>query len=170
MSEITIRLATPADAAALAEIAERTFRDTFAAHNDPADLESYVRKAYGEAQQRRELESGNIALLLERDGELIAYTQMLPRPASPHGDFEIARFYVDKNHHGRGIAQTLMQAAYDTARALGGTTIWLGVWEHNPRAIAFYAKCGFVDVGSQPFLVGSDLQTDRVMSRVIPPA
>jgi hypothetical protein len=41
------------------------------------------------------------------------------------------------------------------------------VWERNARAIAFYVKCGFRDVGSQPFLVGSDLQTDRVMARVI---
>jgi ribosomal protein S18 acetylase RimI-like enzyme len=169
MSEITIRHATIADAAALAEIAERTFRDTFAAHNDPADLEAYVTKAYGEPQQRRELESGTIALLLEHNGKLIAYAQMMRRHSSPHGDVEIARFYVDKDHHGLGIAQTLMQAAYDTARALGGTKIWLGVWEHNARAIAFYAKCGFIDVGSQPFLVGTDLQTDRVMSRVIPP-
>ena len=166
-----IRRATVADAAALAEIAERTFRDTFAEHNTPEDLEAYVASAYGEELQRRELENPNtIALFGEtEEGELIAYTQMR-RVQSPHGEIEIARFYVDKNHHGRGIAQQLMQAAYDTARALGATSIWLGVWEHNLRAIAFYAKCGYRDVGSQPFLVGSDLQTDRVMARVIPSA
>lgn len=163
-----IRQAMVADAAALAEIAERTFRDTFAEHNTPEDLEAYVASAYGEAQQRRELESGHIVLLGEtEDGRLIAYTQMR-RVQSQHGEVEIARFYVDKNHHGRGIAQQLMQAAYDTARALGATNIWLGVWERNLRAIAFYAKCGYRDVGSQPFLVGTDLQTDRVMARVIP--
>jgi ribosomal protein S18 acetylase RimI-like enzyme len=163
-----IRRATPADAAALAEIAERTFRDTFARDNRPEDLETYVASAYSEEKQRRELESGHVVLLGETDdGELIAYTQMR-RVRSPHGDVEIARFYVDKNHHGRGIAQQLMQAAQDAAREMGGTTIWLGVWERNLRAIAFYAKCGFVDVGSQPFLVGGDLQTDRVMARVIP--
>ncbi|HEU4889360.1 MAG TPA: GNAT family N-acetyltransferase [Thermoanaerobaculia bacterium] len=165
---MNIRRATTADAAALAEIAERTFRDTFAAQNSPEDLEAYVATAYGEEKQRREIESGTVTLLGESDdGELIAYTQMR-RVRSPHGEVEIARFYVDRKHHGQGLAQQLMQAAYDTARELGATTIWLGVWERNLRAIAFYAKCGFVDVGSQPFLVGSDLQTDRVMSRVIP--
>jgi diamine N-acetyltransferase len=162
-----IRRATIADAAALAEIAERTFRDTFAAHNTPEDLESYIASAYSEELQRRELESGHIVLLGENeDGERIAYAQMR-RVQSPHGEVEIARFYVDKNHHGRGIAQQLMEAAYETARELGAKTLWLGVWERNARAIAFYAKCGFVDVGSQPFLVGTDLQTDRVMARVI---
>jgi ribosomal protein S18 acetylase RimI-like enzyme len=165
-----IRRASVSDAAALAEIAERTFRDTFAPHNTPADLETYVASAYSEEKQRRELESGNIVLLGETDdGQLIAYTQMRP-VQSPYGEIEILRFYVDKNHHGRGIAQQLMQAAYDTARALGATNIWLGVWERNLRAIAFYVKCGYRDVGSQPFLVGSDLQTDRVMARVIPPS
>jgi ribosomal protein S18 acetylase RimI-like enzyme len=167
---MNIRRATVSDAAALAEIAERTFRDTFAAHNTPEDLEAYVASAYSEEKQRRELESGNIVLLGKTDdGQLIAYTQMR-RVQSPYGEIEILRFYVDKNHHGLGIAQELMQAAYDTARALGATNIWLGVWERNLRAIAFYVKCGYRDVGSQPFLVGSDLQTDRVMTRVIPPS
>jgi ribosomal protein S18 acetylase RimI-like enzyme len=162
-----IRQATVEDAAALAEIAERTFRDTFTEHNTPEDLEAYVAGAYSEEKQRRELESGHIVLFGEsEDGQAIAYVQMR-RVQSPHGDIEIARFYVDKNHHGGGIAQQLMQAAYETARELGAKTVWLGVWERNARAIAFYGKCGFVDVGSQPFLVGSDLQTDRVMARVI---
>jgi RimJ/RimL family protein N-acetyltransferase len=39
----------------------------------------------------------------------------------------------------------------------------VGVWERNERAKAFYLKCGFVDVGSHIFGVGSDPQTDRVM-------
>jgi diamine N-acetyltransferase len=164
-----IRRATTADAAALAEIAERTFRDTFARDNRPEDLEAYVVTAYSEEKQRREIENPDGVTLLgeTEEGELIAYTQMR-LVQSPHGEIEIARFYVDKNHHGQGIAQQLMQAAYDTARALGATTIWLGVWERNLRAIAFYAKSGYRDVGSQPFLVGSDLQTDRVMARDIP--
>ncbi len=164
---LRIRTGTASDAAAIAEFAERTFRDTFAADNNPEDLEAYIAKAYGEAQQRREIESGTVTLLVEDDGELIAFAQLIRRVSSPHGDVEIARFYVDKAHHGRGIAQTLMQEAVETARELGGTRLWLGVWERNWRAIAFYVKCGFQDVGSQPFLVGSDLQTDRVMARVI---
>jgi len=72
---------------------------------------------------------------------------------------------VDHAWHGRGIAQRLMQATIDEAAAAGATTVWLGVWEHNARAIAFYGKHGFVDVGSHEFLVGSDPQTDRVMVR-----
>jgi GNAT superfamily N-acetyltransferase len=164
---ITIRLATPEDAAILAAFGERTFRDAFGAANRPEDLEAFLPEAYGEAQQRREIErTDGVTLLVEHDGELSAFAQIRRAPCQ-WGDVELARFYVDQAHHGRGIAQTLMAAVLDAARAFGGATLWLGVWERNPRAIAFYAKCEFRDVGSHPFLVGSDLQTDRIMVRFI---
>ena len=57
-----------------------------------------------------------------------------------------------------------MDAAVEAAAARGARTLWLGVWERNARAIAFYAKCGFADVGAQPFTLGADVQTDRVMA------
>jgi ribosomal protein S18 acetylase RimI-like enzyme len=41
------------------------------------------------------------------------------------------------------------------------------VWERNRRAQAFYKKSGFVDVGTQTFLVGTDEQTDRVMELIL---
>jgi ribosomal protein S18 acetylase RimI-like enzyme len=82
---------------------------------------------------------------------------------------EIRRFYVDRPFHGRGIAQALMRAVEETARTLGGRTLWLGVWERNPRAIAFYSKCGFVDVGQHDFILGTEEQTDRVMARALSP-
>jgi diamine N-acetyltransferase len=162
----TIRRGTPADAAALAELGARTFRDAFAAGNTPENLERYLTQTYGEAQQRHELEDpSQVALLVEDDGALVAFAQLRLEGER----LEIARFYVDRAHHGRGIAHELMRSVLDTARELGISTVWLGVWEHNPRAIRFYEKCGFVDTGSHPFLVGTDLQTDRIMERTVTP-
>jgi GNAT superfamily N-acetyltransferase len=161
-----IRAATPADAATLAAVSLKTFVDTFAPHNTAADMESYTSVAFGETKQRREIETeGVVTLLGEENGETIAYAQIKRTPAAPHGDVELARFYVDQPHHGRGIAPMLMDVVEDHARALGGTRIWLGVWEKNFRAIAFYRKRGFVQCGAQPFLLGTDLQTDWVMNR-----
>ena len=159
-----VRRATTADAAALAELGARTFVDTFAAQNRPEDIEAYIAKSYGVAQQLREIDD---TLVVEENGALIAFAQ-LHRSASPFGDVELGRFYVERTRHGRGIAQALMEAVLAAARTLGGRKLWLGVWEHNSRAIRFYAKCGFTDEGSQPFTVGSDVQTDRVMTFVIP--
>lgn len=163
-----IRIATPADAATLAAISLRTFVDTFAPHNSASDMDSYTSVAFTEEKQRREIDTeGVVTLLGEEDGDAIAYAQVRRTPGSPHGDVELARFYVDQPHHGRGIAQMLMDAVEQHANALGGTRLWLGVWEHNRRAIAFYRKRGFVQCGAQPFLLGTDLQTDWVMNRTL---
>jgi len=76
----------------------------------------------------------------------------------------LRRFYVDRPAQGHGVAHALMDEVRAAARGLGGSHLWLSVWERNPRAIAFYAKEGFVDVGSTDFYVGPDRQTDRVMA------
>jgi diamine N-acetyltransferase len=165
---VIIRIATPADAATLAAISLKTFVDTFAPHNTAADMDAYTSVAFGEEKQRRELETAGVVTLLgEEDGETIASAQLRHTPGAPHGDVEIARFYVDGPHHGRGIAQVLMDAVEQNARALGAGKLWLGVWEQNLRAIAFYRKRGFSQCGAQPFLLGTDLQTDWVMNRTL---
>ncbi len=156
-----IRPATASDAVRLAEFAARTFADTFAAANRPEDIAEYLAKTYGEAQQGREIADPRVITLLgEHDGGLVAFAQV---KIEEENRIEIARFYVDRERHGRGVAQELMQAVIDEAGRIRAKKLWLGVWERNDRAIAFYAKCGFRGEGSQPFLLGSDLQTDRVM-------
>jgi ribosomal protein S18 acetylase RimI-like enzyme len=70
-------------------------------------------------------------------------------------------------HHGRGVARQLMAAVFAAARGRSAQTLWLGVWEKNLRALAFYRKFGFVDVGSHQFVLGTDVQTDRLMVRDI---
>ena len=163
-----VRLASPADAATLADLSLKTFVDAFGADNRAEDMEAYTSAAFGEPQQRRELETTSIVtLLVEHEAEAIAYAQLRHTPGALYGDVELARLYVDRPHHGRGLAQSLMDAVYAHARALGGTRLWLGVWERNLRAIAFYRKSGFAQCAIQPFLLGSDLQTDWVMNRVL---
>lgn len=163
-----IRRGVPADAAALARFAARTFQETFGPANDPAHMAEHLATAYGLAQQGRELSDPDcITILADEAGEIAGYAQVRrhPAPACVTGPspVELARFYLDRRWHGRGLAQRLMAAVADAAGELGGLTVWLGVWERNPRAIAFYAKSGFVDTGSTKFCVGPDAQTDRVL-------
>jgi len=56
-----------------------------------------------------------------------------------------------------------MDSVRDEARHRGALTLWLGVWERNDRAQAFYRKCGFTHAGDHIFLFGTDPQTDLVM-------
>ena len=167
-----IRRATPADAAALAELAARTFRETFGADNRPEDLAMHLATAYGPEQQGRELEDAAIATLVaEQEGALVAFAQLrrghTPDCVTGPSPIELWRFYVAAAWHGRGLAQRLMARVFDAARDGGAATLWLGVWERNPRAIAYYRKEGFTDVGSHTFVVGTDAQVDRILTRPV---
>ncbi len=166
---MTIRRAAAADAPGLAALARQTFFDAFASTNDAADMAIHLERAYGVPQQTTELTSpGIITLLVEEGGQAVAYAQLrtghVPDCVRGERPIELWRFYVTREWHGRGIAQALMDRATAEARAAGAGTVWLGVWERNPRALAFYGKCGFVDVGEHVFLFGTDPQTDRVMA------
>ncbi len=165
-----IRVANESDAEALATLAGRTFQDTFGTENRPEDMDAYVAATFGTHLQQTELrDPGCTVLLAEQDRDLVGYSQLISStrvpPGIPAHAIEIQRFYVDRRYHGTGVARTLMQGTLDRARAGGASVVWLGVWERNARAIAFYRKYGFTDVGSQPFRLGEDVQTDRIMRR-----
>lgn len=161
----------PADAATLSAFGRRVYTETFGAANDPEDLRLYLEGAYTEAHQLAEIgDPAMDTLLLEHDGVLAAFAQL--RPGTETGvdgpdPIELWRFYVDPAWHGRGAAAALMDAAVDAARARGARTLWLGVWEHNPRAQAFYRKQGFVVVGEHTFMLGRDPQRDLIMARAV---
>ena len=170
---IMIRAGAATDATALAELAARTFCETFAADNRAEDLALHIAHAYGTSQQRSELVDPNIAtLLVEVDGQMAGYAQLrfglAPTCVTGEAPVELWRFYIAQVWHGRGVAHALMRRVESEAYRRGGRTMWLGVWERNERAKAFYHKNGFTDVGSHVFTVGTDAQTDRILVRSLP--
>jgi ribosomal protein S18 acetylase RimI-like enzyme len=171
---MVIRKAALDDTARLAEFAERTFRDAFAGDNDPADMDAYCREAFSADAQRAVLNGADVSTLLALDpgSDIIGYAQLRTQEADGvtlPAPLELWRFYVDRVHHGRGVAQALMAAVMEEARLRGAQTVWLGVWERNLRAQAFYRKFGFSVIGSHQFLLGTDLQTDLLMARAVRP-
>lgn len=164
-----IQKATADDAAPLAKLAERSFRDAFGAMNDPADVDAYCARAFTPAAQARELADPAMTTLLARDREvIIAYAQL--QEAAPHPGVSelpavlLKRIYVDQGWLGRGVGNALMNAVAADALDRGARTLWLTVWERNPRAIRFYTRLGMSVVGEDDFLLGSDLQRDLVMA------
>jgi diamine N-acetyltransferase len=165
----TIRHAVPEDAAALAELGARTFRDAFEADNTPEDMALYLASSYGPDLQSAELRNaGIVTLLAEHETRLAGYSQLREGPAPDcvggQRPIELWRFYVERAWQGRGVAQMLMAATIDAAAARGADSVWLCVWERNHRAQAFYRKFGFEDRGEKAFILGTDRQTDRVMT------
>jgi ribosomal protein S18 acetylase RimI-like enzyme len=168
ISAVTYRRAVPADAPALAAFATCTFTDTYASHNTDEDMRAYLAGAYGVDHQTRELTDPEmITVLAESSNGIVGFAQLrrkaVPACITQSRPVEVYRFYVDQPAHGTGVAGRLMAEAIGAARDLGGEHLWLGVWERNDRAIAFYRKQGFEDVGTQTFQLGADRQTDRVL-------
>lgn len=172
--DFSLRPATPADAAALAEFGERAFRDAFGAHNRPEDMDVYAALVYGVPQQSAELSDPRVTCIVAETGAtLVGYAILRQVPdevpecvTGPH-PVELARLYVDQGWLGRGVGEALMRAVHDAARARGGRTLWLGVWEHNPRARAFYARWGFREAGEHPFMLGADRQRDLLLEKAL---
>jgi diamine N-acetyltransferase len=171
-AQLSIRRAGETDASRVAEFARRTFVETFGRDNTEDDMAVHVARSFGTAIQLGEIrDPGTVTLLAELETTIAGFAQVRRGPFPPcvkgPSPVQLHRFYVDRPFHGRGVAQSLMRAVDDVGRELGGRTLWLGVWERNPRAIAFYTKCGFVDVGTHLCIVGSDAQTDRVMAHAL---
>jgi diamine N-acetyltransferase len=164
-----IKDATDADAAKLAEFGARTFYESFAADNTVDDMRKHLDSAFSPARQLAEIRNPDIETLIVVGPEecWAGFAQLRAGKRSAgvpeQGSMELWRFYVDKAWHGQGIAAGLMEAAKQRARQRGANTLWLGVWERNARAQAFYRKHGFSKVGSQVFVVGTDPQTDDVL-------
>jgi ribosomal protein S18 acetylase RimI-like enzyme len=171
-----IRAARESDGPALARIAEATFRATFGPSNTKEDMDLHCARYFTPAAQAAELADPAMDnLVVERTegdgGDFLGYAQLRsgPAPACVTGaaPIELQRFYVVPELHGGGLARELVAAVLGAASERGADTLWLGVWEKNPRAMRFYAKCGFREVGDQTFLLGTDPQRDLVMSRPV---
>ena len=172
MNDYEIRAATIADVDALTAFGARTFFESFGADNTPEDMAKHLESAWRTDLQRAEILDPSFDTLIAVSNGALAGFAMLRDKEEPPGvaatrPVELWRFYVDKAWQGRGLARALMYAVDERARARGGRELWLGVWERNARAVAFYRKCGFEVVGRKIFVVGSDPQTDHVMMRML---
>jgi len=158
------------DLGALYALSAATFTDTFASTNTPANMDAYISAAYSPDKLRAELLNPDSDFyFLYAGGALAGYIKLNDCPAQTDvhdpDALEIERLYMHRNFQGLGLGSALMQKALDVARARGKKYVWLGVWEGNNKARAFYHKHGFYPFGSHPFVMGDDRQTDLLMRK-----
>ena len=157
------------DAGVLAALGAKLFEEAFGPMNEPENVRLFLAKTYAPDLQLAELRDANrAAWVAEADGEAVGYAIARLGSQSPsvsaRQPAELQRIYSARAWHGRGVGAALMDACVAQARAWGCDVLWLGVWEENPRGIAFYEKAGFRRVGEHRFLVGTDSQRDHVMA------
>ena len=169
---IEIRQAKPDDAQPLTDLAYTTFWDAFAHHpkNAPDDLNHYMRQAFNLEQIAAELaDKQSVFLIADIENRPAGYAKLIIESTeegiTAERPVELSRLYSHQEYLGQGVGQNLMDACFEFATANGHDVMWLGVWEYNPRAQAFYTKNGFREVGKHTFLLGSDPQTDLLMQK-----
>lgn len=172
MISVNIRRAEAGDEATLATVAERMFRDAYEADNEPLFLDAYVREHFQPSVLAAELADPAVTFfLMEDEGKIIGYSlihggQSHPAVASER-PVQLTRIYVDREHIGSGIGSRLIERSLEEAAARVHDVVWLGVWERNQRAIAFYERWGFRQVGEMQFDFGGDVQRDLVLARPV---
>jgi GNAT superfamily N-acetyltransferase len=169
-SNVRIRIAGVEDARLVAEMSRRTFYESFAPFNTEENMRMYLEEQFPIERQMAEVGApGRIFILAYVDDEPAGYASLraaeAPQGLEGQRAIEIVQLYAEQRMIGKGVGPALMQACLDIAREQGNDWIWLGVWEHNHRAKAFYSKWGFERFGQHIFIVGLDAQTDWWMRK-----
>ena len=168
--DISLKPCGLADLDELRALSIRTYYEIFAALNTPEDMEEYLNRAFDREKLRRELEDKNSMFFFLRSGDkLTGYLKVNEAPSQTDvndaDSLEIERIYVSSEFQGEGLGRYLMEQAIAIAVERKKKYVWLGVWEKNKKAIRFYKKNGFYEIGTHTFVMGDDVQTDYIMRK-----
>jgi ribosomal protein S18 acetylase RimI-like enzyme len=172
METININKCSLEDLYILQEISYETFNETFKDQNSPENMKAYLEKAFNLKQLEEEL--FNISsqfFFVYFNNEVAGYLKINTNDAQSEemGDesLEIERIYIKDKFQKLGIGKCLQNKAMEIAMEHNKKKIWLGVWEKNENAIAFYKKLGFVQTGAHSFYMGDEEQIDFIMTKTL---
>lgn len=171
--EPTIRHAIPEDATLLASFAAQSFTDTYRGLDDPQDIADYVAEHFQPEVLAGVIADPACAVLLAWIGEQLAGYAIVraePAPDCVRGPapLRLWRLYLGTAFIGRGLGARLMRAVHAEARRRAAQTLWLGVYDRNVRAVEFYRRFGFAQVGSRDFLFGGRIYADPIYAAAVP--
>jgi tRNA (guanine37-N1)-methyltransferase len=167
-----VRTARVEDAGIVSAVAAETFEMACPPGTAPEAIAAFIAEHLSDARFAGYLaDPERTVILADVDGEIAGYTMLIGgEPSDPlvaaavvgRPTVELSKCYVRENFHGHGVASALMTASIDAAAGSGAASVWLGVNQQNARAIRFYEKSGFRQVGVKHFFVGEELHDDFV--------
>lgn len=157
---------------ALRDLAMQTYRETFGASIKEADIVDYFATDLSLATLSQELANPESQhYFLNLDNQPVGFIKVNQGLAQTEQElpnaFEIQRIYVKKAYQGQGLGKILFEFALDLAEKSECDWVWLGGWEHNYKAQAFYAKYGFEKFGQHEFVTGETVDIDWLLRRRI---
>ncbi|SEM85611.1 Ribosomal protein S18 acetylase RimI [Terribacillus saccharophilus] len=172
MSSISIKKCSIKDLQILQKVSVETFTDTFKDQNTPENMKAYLDKAYASKKLENELlNTSSQFFFIYLNEELAGYLKVNTDDAQTEemndDSLEIERIYVRSKFQKQGLGKYLMNKAIELATESRKNVIWLGVWEKNQNAIAFYSKNGFVKTGAHSFYMGDEEQVDYILTKTL---
>jgi len=168
MKDIKIQRVSLNEIIELQRIARQTFSETYAVANTEENMKNYLKEGFALEKLTVELSNQNSEFYFAlHQSEIIGYLKLnfghSQTALKDSEAIEIERIYVLKDFHGKNVGKILYEKTMQIARRAKAEYIWLGVWEENPRAIAFYKKNGFREFDKHIFKLGNEEQTDLLM-------
>jgi diamine N-acetyltransferase len=165
-----IKKCTLEDLRTLQDISVETFNDTFKHQNSPENMKAYLAKAFNLPQLEKELSNDSSQFFFvyfseEVAGYLKVNTDGAQSEEMGEESLEIERIYIRGKFQKHGLGKYLLNQAMEVAVEQNKKKLWLGVWEKNENAIAFYQKMGFVQTGAHSFYMGDEEQIDFIMMK-----
>ena len=156
----------------LKKLSVDTFSDTFTEQNNEIQMKAYLEKAFNTDQLRRELSNPeSFFYFVKEEDKILGYLKLNTKTAQTDqvldSSLEIERIYLTQEAQGKGIGKLLMDFSIAEAKRRNLLCLWLGVWEKNEKAIAFYKSYGFEVFADHPFKLGDESQKDLLMKRFV---
>ncbi|MFV9831374.1 GNAT family N-acetyltransferase [Bacillus stercoris] len=169
---VNIKKCSREDLQILQQLSIETFNDTFKDQNSPENMKAYLERAFNTKQLEKELSNmSSEFFFVYFDHEVAGYVKVNIDHAQSEEmgaeSLEIERIYIKNNFQKHGLGKHLLNKAIEIALERNKKNIWLGVWEKNENAIAFYKKMGFVQAGAHSFYMGDEEQTDLIMTKTL---
>jgi len=170
--EMSIKKCTLEDLFILQKISYETFNDTFKNQNSPENMKAYLERAFNLKQLEKELSnSSSEFFFVYFNNEVAGYLKVNTNDAQTeemdNESLEIERIYIKNKFLKQGLGKFLLNKAIEMAMEQNKKEIWLGVWEKNANAIAFYKKMGFIQTGVHAFYMGDEEQMDYIMTKIL---
>lgn len=166
---IKLSNAVPADAELLAKLGRQAFFEAFGVYNDPQDMQAYLDKSFDPDFIRIQLTDDTVSYVIAYFDEVAAGYSKIKRNNAPpelqgNNCMQLERIYALQAFLGKKVGSSLMKNCIDAANKESYDHLWLGVWQQNDRAIAFYKQWGFTIIGTKQFIIGKEVNDDFVMS------
>lgn len=173
--DVTIRAANATDLLCISMLATHVFLDTYAHDGMREALAREVQQTLSVAAFSTQLTQPDTSTLVaESGGHMIALCQLrfnqahaLLASTTAMAAAELVRLYVHERFTGRGVGTGLLRHAETLAANGGAATLWLTAWVANTRALAFYARRGYVDSGATDYVFEKDRFENRLFVKSI---